>query len=197
MNEIESLVSISLRIKNTRKAVGISQKKLANIAGLSQSTIARLESDILSLNPSYETVYRVLDSLHNFQSSEKESGMADKPIKSVMHKMVIYVSPKDPVVKAVGIMKENNFTQLPVLDVNKAVIGTINEKRLLKIATESPKKISNLTVSEILDPALPAFDENTEIYRIRPVLENFGAVLAMRGSKATGIVTIYDLLKFL
>ncbi len=197
MNDLEPLVSMSLKIKNTRKAVGLSQKKLSKLAGMSQSTVARLESDIVRLNPSYETVFRIMESLYDFQVSEKNAGMINKPIKSIMQSRFIHVSPRDSVEKAVTLMKENDFTQLPVLNNSNSVVGTINEKRLLKLATESPVHPSRMKVSEILDPALPGFDEKTEILRIRSILENFGAVLVLREGKAVGIITIYDILKFL
>lgn len=164
---------------------------------MSQSTVARLESDIVRLNPSYETVFRIMESLYDFQVSEKNAGMINKPIKSIMQSRFIHVSPRDSVEKAVTLMKENDFTQLPVLNNSNSVVGTINEKRLLKLATESPVHPSRMKVSEILDPALPGFDEKTEILRIRSILENFGAVLVLREGKAVGIITIYDILKFL
>lgn len=195
--ELDSLDSLSLRIKNTRKAVGLSQKGLAKLLGMSQSTIARLESDIVSLNPSYRTVYNVMEALHDASLGHGQSKILGKQSKEIMHSNIIYVRPEDSIEKAVRIMKENDFTQLPVLNHQRGVLGTVNEKRLLKTATESPEMISRKKVKEILDPALPQVDEETEVARIRPILENFGAVLVMQGSKAVGIITIYDIMKLL
>lgn len=197
MGELEPLNAVSLKVKNTRKALGISQKKLSKMLGMSQSTIARLESDIIRLNPSYRTVYNVMDALNSSTKEEEQSKILSKPLSEIMHRKIVYVRPEDTVEKAVRLMKENDFTQLPVLNSRRGVVGTVNEKRLLKIATESPDSITRTRVEGILDPALPQVDENTEASKIRPILENFGAVLVMNGSKAVGIVTIYDIMKLL
>lgn len=194
-SELDSLESVSLRIKNTRKAIGVSQKRLAIMLGMSQSTIARLESDIKRLNPSYRTVYNVIEALQSASAENGQSKILGKPSKAIMHSNIIYVRPDDTIEKAVRIMKENDFTQLPVLNSRRGVVGTVNEKRLLKMATESPEMIPRRRVREILDPSLPQVDEETQVAKIRPILENFGAVLVMQGSRAVGIITIYDILK--
>lgn len=197
MPELEPLNAVSLRVKNTRKAVGISQKKLASMLGMSQSTIARLESDIERLNPSYRTVFNVMDALQDAAMRTEKSKILGKLSSAIMHRHIIYVKPGDTVEKAVKIMKENDFTQLPVLNSRRGVVGTINEKRLLKITADSQKDIADIKVNEIIDPALPQVDQDTEVAKIRPILENFGAVLVMDGSQAVGIITIYDILKLL
>lgn len=197
MPELDSLTSVSLKIKNTRKAIGISQKKLAKMLGMSQSTIARLESDIERLNPSYRTVYNVMDALQDAKTESVQWSILGKPSKSIMHRNIVYVKPEDTIEKAIRIMKENDFTQIPVLNSRRGVVGTVNEKRLLKMATESPETIAKTKVSQILDAALPQVDEETEAAKIRPILENFGAVLVMNGSRAVGIITIYDIVKLL
>jgi predicted transcriptional regulator len=197
MPELDSLTSVSLRIKNTRKAIGISQKRLAGMLGMSQSTIARLESDIDRLNPSYRTVFKVMDALQDANLKGEHSKILGKPSKEIMHRNIVYVRPQDTIEKAIRIMKGNDFTQIPVLNSRRGVVGTVNEKRLLKMATESPEAIARTKVNQILDPALPQVDEDTEVAKIRPILENFGAVLVMDGSRAVGIITIYDILKMI
>jgi predicted transcriptional regulator len=196
-SELDSLSSVSLRIKNTRKAIGISQKALAKTLGMSQSTIARLETDIVKLNPSYRTVYNVLDALQDVTLTAAQPKVLTKPLRLIMHSNIIYVKPEDTIEKAVKIMKEHDFTQLPVLNSRRGVVGTVNEKRLLKIATESPETVSKTRVRDILDAALPQVDKEIEVSKIRPILENFGAVLVMDGSRAVGIITIYDIFKLL
>lgn len=193
--ELESLTSISLRIKNTRKAMDISQKRLAKLLGMSQSTIARLETDIVRLNPSYRTVYNVLEALQNSSSASEQSKILAKSSREIMHRNIAYVKPDDTIEKAITMMKDNDFTQIPVLNNKRGVVGTVTEKRLLKTATESPEGIAKTKVRQILDPSLPQVDEETPVAKIRPILENFGAVLVMDGSKAVGIITIYDILK--
>lgn len=194
---VEPLSSVSLKIKKTRKTVGISQKRLSKLAGMSQSTIARIESDIESLNPSYKTIYLVIDALQSAMISDENSKILAKTSKDIMHKHPLYVKPDDTIEKALGIIKNYDFPQLPVLNERMGVVGTVSQKKLLTLATESPEAVSKTKVKELLEAALPQVDKNTEVSRLKPILENFDAVLVMDGSKAVGIITIYDILKLL
>lgn len=195
--ELDPLDSLSFKIKNTRKALGISQKALAKMLGMSQSTIARLESDIERLNPSYRTVYNVVDMLDTTAKQNESSKILAKASKDVMHKDIVYLKADETIEKAVKLIKDYDITELPVLNSNKAIVGSINQKKLLTIATQSPEAVSRTRIREIMDAGLPQVDQNTEIGKIMPVLRNFDAVIIMDGSKAVGIITLYDILKLL
>ncbi len=195
--ELDSMELLSLHIRNTRKAVGLSQKKLAKTLGMSQSTIARLEKDIIRLNPSYKTVYNVLEALQDASLRVDQSKILGKHAHEIMHNDIIFVKPGDTVEKAVKLMKDNDFAQIPVLNSQYGVLGTVTEKTLLKIVTESPETISTKKVGEILEPSLPQIDGGTAVAKIRPIMETFGAALVMNKGRVVGIITIYDIMKLL
>ena len=81
---MEDLGGISLLIKGKRNALGISQKRLARYVKMSQSTMARLETDIKKLNPSYETIYRVVSTLDNLFSIDTKGRIFSKTAREVV-----------------------------------------------------------------------------------------------------------------
>jgi predicted transcriptional regulator len=195
--QLESLDSVSNKIKNMRRTLGISQKELADLVGLSQSTIARIETDIMSLNPSYSTVFEVIETLNNANKANPKTGLLNKKAYEIMHKKIVYASPNDTISKAIGIIREYDITQLPILNSEKNVIGTVYQKDLLDIVTSNPRGIGKMKVEEALKPALPQVDKNTDLTKLKPVLENWNAVIVTEKNKAIGIITIYDILQLL
>lgn len=192
---IEPLQSVSVRIRGARKGLGISQKELAEALGLSQSTIARLESGIESLNPSYKTVYNVIATLNARTAKDWSQGVLERTAGDIMHRKLVYVTQDDTIGRAVKIIKDYDFPQIPVLNKKHEEVGTIRQKRLLSIATEHPERISATKIRDIMEPVLPQVGKDTEVSKIKPLLEDFDAVLVMDKGKIVGIITIYDVLK--
>lgn len=193
----ESLGSISLKIRNARKTLGISQKRLARLAGLSQSTIARLESDIERLNPSYKAVFEVMDALDRLGNENERDEPLNKKSEDIMHRDIVSVEPTDTLEKAIKIIKNYDFPQIPVLNSKRNVVGTVSQRRILSLATERPEGVSKILIKEIIEASLPQVDKKTPIAKLKSVLENFNAVVVVEDSRAIGIITIYDILKLL
>jgi predicted transcriptional regulator len=192
---IESLDAIAVEIKNKRKAAGISQKKLARFVKMSQSTVARLETDIRNLNPSYETVYKVIAMLDNVNNIDKKAGLLNKHAAEIMHKKIIYVYPETSIADAIKIIKSHDFTQLPVISKEGQSLGAVYQKTLVEVATQNPETIDRLKVSQILAEGLPQVDVNTNLSKIKRLLDHWDAVLVIRKSRVVGIITMSDVLK--
>lgn len=193
--DIDSLDRVALRIKSMRNASGISQKRLAKMCGLSQSTIARIETDIKSINPSYSTIYTIIDALNTTSKRTEIDKILRKRAYEIMHRRIVFVKPNNTVQEAIDLFTDYDFQQLPVLDSIRRVVGTIYQKDLLTIATLSPELVKRRIVGSVMKAPLPQIDKATEIIKIKPILENWDAVLVVEGGKAIGIVTIYDILK--
>ncbi len=185
---------VSAALRDARKAMGVSQKKLAKMCGLSQSTIARLETDITRLNPSYQTVFQVMDALAGFRGAHGEDLLSRKA-GEIMHRRIIYVGPEDTLASAIEAFKDYDFPQLPVLDSDRHALGTVYQKDMLGIATQAPDMIHRRLVGSVMKGALPQIDRGTAITGLKPILENTGAVLVVHNGRAVGIITIYDILK--
>jgi len=187
---LDSIDSISSKIRSARIMLGISQARLAKEANVSQSTIARLEKECRKLNPSYSMVYNIVNALNRISSGEQTIDRTE--VKDLMHAQLISVKPTDSIKKAIMIMKENDYSQIPVME-NGKVLGTVYQKDLIGFAS-NPKK-ANIKVKEVMGVPLPEIDENAKIGMIKSILESWGAAIVKRKDKAVGIVTIYDLFK--
>ncbi|MEM3839182.1 MAG: CBS domain-containing protein [Candidatus Micrarchaeaceae archaeon] len=192
---MESLDEVSHLIKSKRNALGISQERLARYVRISQSAVARLESDIHKLNPSYETVYRVLSTLDRLTSIDSKSRALVKTAEQIMQKRIVYARPEDHVRQAIRLIQDYDFPQLPVIGKDMRIYGAVSRKALMKVATESPQMIDRLQVSNVVDEELPRVGRLTELGKIKKILEAWDAVLVVEKDKAIGIVTIYDVLK--
>ena len=187
---LDPIDSISSKIRSARIMLGISQARLAKEANVSQSTIARLEKECRKLNPSYSMVYNIVNALNRISSGEQTIDRTE--VKDLMHAQLIYVKPTDSIKKAIMIMKENDYSQIPVME-NGKVLGTVYQKDLISFAS-NPKK-ANIKVKEVMGVPLPEIDENAKIGMIKSILESWGAAIVKRKDKTVGIFTIYDLFR--
>ena len=187
---LDNIDTISSKIRSVRIMLGISQARLAKEANVSQSTIARLEKECRKLNPSYSMVYSIVNALNRISSGEQTIDQVG--VKDLMHSRLIFVKPTDSIKKAIMIMKENDYSQIPVME-NGKVLGTVYQKDLIGFASNPTK--ANIKVREVMGVPLPEIDENAKVGMIKSVLESWGAVIVKRKDKAVGIFTIYDLFK--
>ena len=104
-------------IKKLRKKFGITQKELAEKAGVTQAYIAKLENK--QIDPKLSTFNKILNALEEIRARMKK-------IQYVMVYTVIYVHPKDKVSDAIAIMAKYNISQLPVLR-NGSPVGSLSE----------------------------------------------------------------------
>ena len=176
-------------IEQKRKSLGLNQKQLAKLAGVSQSFIAKIESG--RINPSYEKTKMIFDVL---ESLEKQREIK---VEQIMHKEVVGINKEDSVAKAARLMSETGYSQLPVFNEEKKVIGSITEKTILDliVKVKDPKELSNLPIEKIMEPAFPTIDEKSPIDAASFLLQYSPAVLVVSKGEVVGIVTKADLLK--
>ena len=178
-------------LKKRRIKLGLSQRKFASYLGVSQSTITKIENKKLS--PSYELVKKAYDILDSFGSPQ--IGLAG----DISIKKVISVQDNDVISKAVQILQQQGFKQLPVRDKENHWVGSISERsisnRLLKVS--NPKLLLSREVAEVMDEAFPTIAEDTPISIAIPLLQHFQAVLTTKKGRVTGIVTNADLVRML
>jgi len=194
MERLLEVKEIALEIKRSRNTLGLTQKKLAFNAGVSQAALARIERTPKEYNPSYATIYKILEALNNETRKKQPTGIENKTVETIMHKKIVSIKPNNSFHQALELMKGKNFSQLPVIDQNKAVLGTIYQKQLADIILEgkNPKKI---LVNQIMQPALPQIDKKTQLNHIKAILEKWPAILITEKQKVIGIMTSYDWFK--
>lgn len=175
-------------IAKRRRMLGLSQKKLSRLAGVSQSMIAKVEAG--KTEPSYLKTKAIFDTLEKMQR-EKEPRARD-----LLQSTVYSVQEDEPVSRAVAIMNEMGFSQLPVLN-GKHIVGSIAERVIMDriVAGTSPRQLSIMPVGKIMTEAFPQIDEKTPLSLISALLQYHSAVLVMKRGQLSGIITKADLLK--
>jgi len=177
-------------VARKRRMLDLTQKQLAKLAGVSQSLIAKLESK--KIDPSYTKVKAIFDALERLEiKTEVHAG-------EVLHRGVVGVQKSDLVSKAVRLMTDHGYSQLPVFDGEHAV-GSISEKTMLGqvSAGKDLAQVSKLLVGDIMEEAFPQVREDAPLPLISNLLQVYPAVLISKKGKVVGIVTKADLLKML
>ena len=176
-------------IPKKRKALGLTQSKLAQLAGVSQSIIAKIESG--TVDPSYSIAKRLVEAL------EKESIQVSRPrVSEIMSRPVISVSRTQLVRDAVDMMRKRGYSQLPVFDGIRCV-GSISEKTILDRAArgEPLESLLNNRVRDIMDSPLPMVNDDTPLEMVLGLLQGNYGVLVTKGESTIGILTKSDILK--
>ncbi|MCL4350596.1 MAG: CBS domain-containing protein [Candidatus Thermoplasmatota archaeon] len=175
-----------------RKNLGISQKEIAKVVGVSQSYIARMEKG--DINPTYENVKKIYSYLYSY--SKKADNM-DLKASDIMARKVITILPTDSIMKALDLMKDMGISQMPVSSMDGRVIGTVSESDLneMLIRGVTPDSMKRMTVSRIMSAPLPQLPMDTPISAIYPMLRFSNAVLVMDLLDLKGIITKADILR--
>jgi predicted transcriptional regulator len=179
-------------LRKMRKSLGISQKELARTSGVSQSYIARLEKG--EINPAYDKVRKIFEYLNNSGNRAKD---IDIKAELIMTKDVDTCEMNDSIISALNKMRENGYSQLPVVTSDKRIIGTITESNIndMLIKGTSIESLKHLIIKKVMGSVLPQLDKNSPISMIYPLLKYSNAVLIVDGTELKGIITKADVLK--
>jgi predicted transcriptional regulator len=177
-------------IARRRRQLGLKQSELAKASGVSQSLIAKLEAG--TIDSSYTKVKTIFDVLERLEFKTK--AQAEK----LIHTEVIAVQRTDPISKAVNIMKEHGFSQMPVFE-GKQPVGSISEKAILHqiLSGKDLDEISSQSTEKIMEEAFPQINENAPLSLITSLLQTYSAVLVSKKGVVIGIITKADLLRML
>lgn len=179
--------------KRRRKRLGISQVRLAELSGVSQDTISRVENGRIK-DPSYTTIKKLFESIETALASSQESDNYELTAEAIMSCTIVSVRPSDYADRAWDLMKSNNFSQLPVIDATGKVVGGVSETELTRIG--SAGLASKTKVEDLISDAFPIVGKTKKISKLRSILleGNEPAVIVMEKGRAIGIVTKSDLI---
>ncbi len=177
-------------LKIRRKQLGITQSELSRHTGVSQSLIAKIESE--TVIPGYENAKRLFDYLDSLEEKNQLSAF------DLMNNQVITIEADASLKKAVRLMEQHSVSQLPVLK-NGTVVGTIHEKDLLLQIGKSktPEQLAQANVEIAMTEALPQITKTTPFRVVSALMSHHDAVLVTEKGKIHGILTKSDLLKLI
>jgi predicted transcriptional regulator len=169
--------------------LGLTQAKLAELAGVTQAYIAKIEAGMA--DPRASTLERISDAL------EKESVEGDRiSAGQIMSSPIIYVRPEDRIERAVRLMELHDISQLPVLE-GGVQVGSISEATLVRKITsgEDISKLLKNSVSDVMDEPFPTVKKDAPMDIVYHLLEHEPALVVIEHGRAVGIVTKADIFK--
>ena len=167
-------------IKKMRIDAGLTQKRLAEIAGVSQAHVAKIEQG--NVDPRLSTVNRIMRVLT--EGEQKKCG-------DIMTKGVLFAKPNDNILKISDAMMRHAISQMPLISGSK-IIGTITEETIIKNLRSN---LAEERAKNVMEKALPIVQEETSIDIVRSLLEKNQGVMVAKGKEILGIITRSDLLK--
>jgi predicted transcriptional regulator len=174
-------------IPDRRRKLGLTQNQLAELAGVSQSYIAKLEAG--KIEPSYLKVKAIFESLDKLERKKEVQAT------EIMTEDPIIVQQTATVQDAVEIMRRNGFSQLPVFSGDKPV-GGVSERTLLDqmLYNEEGIPANRRLVKDIMEENWPMVAEDAPVSLLSNLLKFYPAVLVQKQGHVVGIITKADLL---
>jgi len=168
-------------IKKIRKSLGLTQTDLAKRANVSQSIIAKIESE--KIDPTFTKTKKIFETLSDLENKEEIKA------EELMNKKIVSLDPDSKIKDSVRKMKKFGISQMPVIDENK-ILGLVSETTLLNaLINKKGKKIE-----DIMDETPPIVSKTTSIKIVSNLLMHYSTVLVFESGKLVGLITKADLL---
>jgi len=176
-------------IKKIRKRFGLTQTDLAKRANVSQSLIAKIESN--RIDPTFTKVKRIFDVLDELKNKNELKA------EDIMTKKLIYVNADNNITSAINKMRKHEISQLPVFNKSN-VVGLVSESTILdSISGNKSERIKTLTIKDIMQDCPPIISKKTSTSIISDLLKQYPLVLVTEEGKPKGVITKSDMLRTL
>lgn len=173
-----------------RLKIGITQKKLATMVGVSTSMINQIESG--RSQPSYDTAKKIFDSLANLEGKSSSHKAGD-----FCSKDVVKLKPSNTLHDAIKKMHESSISQIPIFN-GTEVVGVISEDGIVKhLADVGESELKNSKLADTMEPVPPIVDYDTPANVLVPLIRYSKCILVSKKSKIVGIITASDTLKMM
>lgn len=177
-------------IKQARTKLGITQKELAKMSGVSTSMINQIESG--RSQPSYETAKRIFDGLATLEGRSDPNKAED-----ICSREIVKLKPTDSLNDAIHKMRKLSISQIPVFSGSEPV-GVITEDGVVRQLTDSDDSSwKRIRVSDIMEARPPIIDHQTPAKALAPLIRYSKCILVAKHGKVFGIITASDTLKTL
>jgi len=173
-----------------RQKIGITQKNLAMMTGVSTSMINQIESG--RSQPSYETARKIFDSLSQLEGKSSSHTAGD-----FCSKDIVKLKPTNTLHDAIKKMHQLSISQIPVFS-NSDVVGVVSEEGIIKhLADIGEAELKKAKLSDTMDAVPPIVDFDTPANVLVPLIRYTKCILVSKKSKIVGIITASDTLKMM
>jgi CBS domain-containing protein len=121
--------------------------------------------------------------------------------KDVMKRSVTSIGPNDTATEAMNRMIDEQFSRLPVIDEQGANVGVVRLKDILrhrlKMGDHPVEGKKGTLVGEVMREPLPCIDSHASLSEVFLTLGPGKALLVTEDEKVAGIVTPWDLLRYM
>jgi len=174
-------------IKQTRLKLGITQRRLASLTGISTSMINQIETG--RCKPSYDTAKNIFEILSTLE------GKSSKKAGDICSRNIIFAQKDDSLYSIVEKMRLHFVSQVPIFEGQK-IVGIVSEDSLAKRMVENDeKKLKNITIDTVMEPSPPLVDFGTPAKALVPLIRFAKCILVTEKGTVFGIITTTDILK--
>ncbi|KAB1194222.1 MULTISPECIES: CBS domain-containing protein [Haloferax] len=167
-------------LRERRKALELTQSKLADMAGVSQPLIARIEGG--DVDPRLSTLRRIVEAL-----DEAEGRIVRA--EDIMNTQVRSVAPDNSVLEARDMMLDAGFSQLPVIE-NGRPLGIISNADIRHVQEDN---VAERPVNEVMSESITTVEPETTLDEVGVYLDHNSAILVVEGGETVGIITEADI----
>jgi len=177
-------------IKQIRLKIGITQKKLATMTGVSTSMINQIESG--RSQPSYETAKKIFESLSKLEGESSSHTAGD-----FCSTDIVKLKPANTLHDAIKKMHQLSISQIPIFN-NSDVVGMISEDGIVKhLAELGEAELKKAKLANTMESVPPIVDWDTPANVLVPLIRYSKCILVSKKSKVIGIITASDTLKMM
>lgn len=177
-------------IKQIRQKIGITQKRLAAMTGVSTSMINQIESG--RSQPSYDTARKIFDILAKLEGESSSHTAGD-----FCSKDIVKLEPSDTLHDAIKKMHQLSISQIPVFN-GADVVGIVSEDGIVRhLADLGEAELKKARLADAMDPVPPIVDFETPANVLVPLIRYSKCILVSKKSKIVGIITASDTLKMM
>jgi len=173
-----------------RLKIGITQKQLATMVGVSTSMINQIESG--RSQPSYDTAKKVFDSLSNLEGKSSSHKAWD-----FCSKDVVKLKPTNTLHDAIKKMHESSISQIPIFNGTELVCVISEDGNVKHLADVGESELKNAKLADTMEPVPPIVDYDTPANILVPLIRYSKCILVSKKSKIIGIITASDTLKMM
>lgn len=167
--------------KRRKEDLDLTQNELAEMAGVSQPLIARIEGG--DVDPRLSTLRDIVAALNEAEGSIKRA-------KDIMHEDVTYLRRDDSVAGAIDLMGEAGYSQLPVVDEAGKPEGLISNSDIRR--HRSKESLDEFPVAEVMSDSFTTVGPEATLEEINDFLNHQDAVIVKERDEMIGIITEAD-----